>query len=112
MNSTNEPESSSFITQLRKVLIDGVDYAASVLALLQAQAAALALSSVTFLSLIFFAILAIIIAFVLLSVALGFWLAHLTGAVGWALLIMGGVYLLIALITGGLALKWLKGLKS
>ena len=112
MNETNDTTNSSLVNQLRLVLKDGIDYAGSVLRLLQAQAAALALSSVSFLVLIFFCVGAGVIGFILLSVALGMWLTNVTGHAGWALLIMGGIYFVLAAVAGSTALRWLKRLKS
>ncbi|MCG3204803.1 MAG: hypothetical protein KCHDKBKB_01520 [Elusimicrobia bacterium] len=112
MHTTQDPENSSILFQLKKVITDGIDYAGSALTLLQAQATALAAASAAFLFLVFFAGLAVIIAFALLSVALGLWLTHLTGSAGWALLIIGGIYLLLAVLCGAVALHWLKRLKS
>lgn len=108
----NEVPDDSLMSQARQVVRDGVDYAASALRLLQAQATSLALSSVAFLLLVFFGIIAGITAFVLLSIALGMWLTQVTGHAGWALLIMGGVYMVLAIATGGVAVRWLRRLNS
>ena len=112
MDRTTDPQNSSFLAQLRRVLEDGMDYAQSQLRLLQAQITSLALSTVLFLVLIASAILTGFVAFALLSVALGIWLAHLTGSAGWSLLIIGGVYALLAIGLGGTAIRWLNNLKS
>lgn len=112
MNKTNGSEESSLLTDLRQVLHDGIDYGASVFALWQAQATSLALSSVAFVILIAFAVLAGLTAFVLLTVALGIWLSHTLGGTGWALLVIGGGYILLAGIAGGVAIRWLKRLNS
>lgn len=106
------PDNNSLLGQLRRVIKDGVDYAAGALRLLQAQVTAMALSSVAFLLLVFFAVLAGIVAFVLFSVAFGIWLTHAVGSAGCAILIIGGVYSLLALVSGGVALRWLKRLNS
>jgi len=112
MDKSLPPDDGSLLGQLRRLLHDGIDYAASALRLLQAQAASLALSSAAFLVLVFFGALAGITAFVLLSVALGIWLTHLTGGAMGALLILGGIYIILALAAGGAALRWLKRLNS
>ncbi len=112
MNNMNEPNDESLMSQAQRVVRDGVDYAASALRLLQAQATSLALSSVAFLLMVFFGVLAAITSFVLLSIALGMWLTQVTGHAGWALLIMGGVYVVLALATGGVAVRWLRRLNS
>lgn len=105
---TNE----SLMDQLKAVLRDGVDYGVSQLAYLQAKAAALAMSSLLFAILIGASVLLGIAAFVLLNVATGFWLTQLTGHAAWALLILGGAYLLLGGICAGIALRWLKQLQS
>jgi hypothetical protein len=112
MEETTTTENGSLLDQLKHVIQSGVDYAMSSLRLLQAQVAAMALSSVVFLVLIIIALLCVITAFVLFSVAFGVWLTHVTGSAGWALLIMGGIYTVLAAGTGGYALHWLKNLKS
>lgn len=112
MDRTTDPQNSSLSSQLKRVIEDGIDYAQSQLRLLQAQVTAMALSTILFLVLIAFAVLTGIVAFALLSVALGIWLAHLTGGAGWSLLIIGGVYALLAIGLGGTAVRWLKNLKS
>ena len=112
MFETNDPENSSFISQLKRVVEDGISYAQSQINLLQTQIAALALSSLLFVVLILLALAAGVIAFVLLSVAFGLWLAHVTGSAGWSLLIIGGIYAVIAAGLGGYAIRWLKNLKS
>lgn len=112
MDESNESNTDTLLNQLRRLLHDGIEYASSVLHLLQAQIAAMALSSVVFVLMLFFASMALIISFVLVSVAGGIWLTHQTGSSVCSLLIIGGTYLLIALILGGRALHWLKRLKS
>ena len=112
MDKTKEPENSSFLGQIKKMLEDAVNYAKSQLELLQAQFASLALSSVLFIAFIAFASLCGIISFILLSVALGIWLAQILGGAIYSLLIIGGVYALIAIGLGGYAVRWLKNLKS
>jgi hypothetical protein len=121
MNTTTDPRSSSdssetkkptLLEQLGAVLQNGVDYAASSLRLLQAEAAAIALSSVTFLVLIMLTVLTGFVAFVLFSVALGMWLSHVTGSTGWALVIMGGFYAILAGAAGLIAFRWLTKLRS
>ncbi len=108
----NESTQGPLVSQLRRVIHDGIDYAASVLRLLQAQATAMALSTLSFVLIIAFAILCALTAFVLLSVAFGFWLTHVTGSAGWALLIIGGTYAIIAAALGGYMVRWLARLKS
>lgn len=112
MEKNDTPDGDSLLDQLRRLLHDGIDYGASAIQLLQAQVTAMALSSVAFLILLFFAILAGIAAFVLLTVALGFWLSNLFGGAVWAVLIIGAVYALIAVLLGGVAIRWLSRLKS
>lgn len=102
----------SIIAQLRNVLKDGIDYVASVVALLQARLVDMALSSLLFIALLVAAGFCAAVSFLILSVALGFWLTHMTGHVAWALLIIGGVYALSALICGGIAVRWLNKLQS
>lgn len=109
---TEETQDSSIIDQLRLVLRDGVDYGASVLRLLQAQATQVALSSFLFLLLVAFAFVSGIIGFLLISTAIVIYLTNVTGSAGWAFLIMSTVYFVMAAICGGVAIRWLKNLKS
>jgi len=112
--SSNETESpkTKFVDQLGIVLSNAVDYASSSIRLIQAEAAAIALSSVTFLVLVLLAVLTGFVAFCLLSVALGMWLAHVTGSSGLALVIMGGFYAILAGTAGFIAFRWLIKLRS
>ena len=112
LDETTKASNSSFMDKIRQVIHDAVDYGASALRLFQAEVASLALSSVVFLALILFSALATVVAFALLSVALGIWLAHVAGGAIGSLLIIGGTYALLALALGGYAMRWLKRLKS
>lgn len=112
MDEIENKNDNPLILQLRRVILDAVDYAASALKLVQAQATALALSSAAFVILVLFGILAAIAAFVLLSVAVGMWLAQITGSAGWALLILGVFYVIFTLATAGVAMRWLRRLTS
>ncbi len=121
MDTTTESKPSStqagssqptFVEQLGIILRNAIDYASSSLRLIQAEAASIALSSVTFLVLIMLTVLTSFVAFILLSVALGIWLSHLTGSAGWALVIMGGFYALLAAVAGTVAFRWLAKLRS
>lgn len=112
MIETEDSADQSIVQQLRRVLKDGVDYLGSVLSLAQARAAEVALSSLVFAALLVFAGILGMGALVLIVVALGFWLTHLTGHVGWALLILGGVSAGIAGACVWRALRWLDQLKS
>ena len=112
MIETDESLDQSLIKQLRRAIKDGVDYLGSMLSLVQARAAEVALSSLVFAALLMVAGILGLGAVVLLVVALGFWLTHLTGHVGWALLILGGVLAGIAAASVWRALRWLNNLKS
>ena len=112
MMETDESTDQNLIHQLRRAFKDGVDYLASVASLLQARAADIALSSLVFAALLVFAGILAFAALILMIVALGFWLTHVTGHVGWALLILGGVLAAIAAASVWRALRWLDQLKS
>ncbi len=121
MDTTTETKSSShqtgstpptFIEQLGLILRNAIDYASSSLRLIQAEAASIALSSVTFLVLVMVTVLTSFVAFILLSVALGIWLAHVTGSAGWALVIMGVFYAVLGVAAGAIAFRWLTRLRS
>ena len=112
MSKTTDLNESSIITQLRQVLKDALDYAQSVLILLQARATELALSSIFFLLLFLLGGVLFLTALVLLSVALGFWINQFTGNVSLTLLIMGLFYAVGAYVCGRLTLGWLNRLKS
>lgn len=112
MLETDESTDSTLIKQFRRVLKDGIDYLSSALALLQARAAEMALSSLLFAALLLFAAILGMAALVLAIVALGFWLTHVTGNVGWSLLIIGGILASIAAASVWRALRWLNQLKS
>jgi pilus assembly protein TadC len=120
MDTTTESKQSSrphdskptFTEQAAAVLRNAIDYASSSIRLIQAEAASLALSSVTFLVLVLLTVLTGFVAFALLSVALGIWLAHVTGGAGWALVIMGGFYSILAVVAGAVAFRWLARLRA
>lgn len=112
MLRTTESPNGSLMDQLKAALRDGIDYGVSRLSYLQARTAELALSSLVFAVLMVAALLLGIAAFVLLNVAAGFWLTHLTGHAGWSLLILGGAYILLGGGCAAVALRWLKQLKS
>jgi hypothetical protein len=112
MLETEETTDNTLIHQLRRVLKDGIDYLGSALTLLQARAAEMALSSLVFAALLMFAAILAMAALVLMIVALGFWLTHVTGNVGWSLLIIGGLLAVIAAASAWRALRWLNQLKS
>jgi hypothetical protein len=104
--------STSLIDDLRSVIKDGIDYLGSVVALLQARLTQYALSTILFFLLIAFSSLLLIAAFVFFNIAIGVGLAHALGNPMWALLILGSFYFLLSAILGGVALSWLKRLKS
>lgn len=108
----NEGKTDSLTQQLRRVIKDGVDYAASVFELVQARAVELALSGLVFAVLLAFGVLVAFTAFILLMVALGFWITSLTGSAGWTLLIMGSFLCLVSALAVWRALAWLRNLKS
>ncbi len=112
MKEESSNQTGSLIDQLRRVVRDAIDYAASVLRLLQAQMTAMALSSLMFVLMIFFAIVSGLTAFVLVSIAFGIWLSHVTGSAAWSLLIIGAVYGVISLGLGGYVARWLSRLSS
>lgn len=112
MMETEESTDQNLVSQLRRAFKDGVDYLGSVVSLLQARAADIALSSLVFAALLVFACLLGFAALVLVIIALGFWLTHVTGHVGWALLILGGVLAALAAASVWRALAWLNQLKS
>jgi len=102
----------NIINQLRQVLKDSIDYLYSVLALLQARMAEFALSGVVFTSLIAMAFLLGLASFILLNIALGVWLSHITGNPGWSILILGTSYAGLAALSIQRAFRWLKKLQS
>jgi hypothetical protein len=112
MLETEETDDQTATSQFRRALKDGIDYFGSVISLVQARAAELALSSLLFAALLVLASVLGFAALVLVIVAAGFWLTHATGHVGWALLILGGVSALIAWLSIWRALRWLDNLKS
>lgn len=109
---SDESNPTSIPEQLRRVLKDAADYALSLLTLWHARAIEMSLSAMTVGVLLFVGALALGGALVLLAVALGVWLAHLTGSVLGSLLILGGVLFVVAAIAVGIAIRWLKNLKS
>jgi hypothetical protein len=121
MSTTTEPKQSSNDSeepkatvgeQVNAVLRNAIDYAVGSLRLVQAESISLALSSVTFLVLVMLTVLTGFVAFCLFSVALGVWLSHVTGSSGWALVIMGGFYAVLAALAGIVAFRWLTKLRS
>ena len=112
MMDTTETTDQGVIQQLRRVAKDGIDYLGSVLQLAGARAAEMAMSSLVFAALLVFAGILGLGALVLVVVALGFWLTQVTGHVGWALLILGGVLGVIAGACAWRAVRWLDQLKS
>ncbi len=112
MIETEESTDSTLVNQLRRVVKDGIDYLGSVLSLVQARTAEVALSSLVFAALLLFAATLGMASLVVLIVALGFWLTHVTGHVGWSLLIIGGLLASIAAASVWRALRWLETLKS
>jgi hypothetical protein len=112
MIETEESTDQTLIKQLRRAIKDGIDYLGSMLSLAQARAAEITLSSLVFVALLMVAAVMGVSAVVLMIVSLGFWLTHLTGHVGWALLILGGVLAAIAGASVWRALHWLNHLKS
>jgi len=111
-NGNTEVKEDSLIGELRNLVRDAVDYLASAVSLLQARVTAMALSSVLFLGLILAAGLLCVAAFIVLNVALGMWLTHVTGGAGWSLLILGVLYGFLGVLSGFFAVRWLKNLKS
>ena len=107
-----EPATDSLLSQLRRVIKDGIDYLGSVLTLAQARATEIVLSGLVVALLLASGALLAIAGFVLLAVALGIWLTHLTGSAGLALLILGGVLGLLAAIAIVRGVSWLNNLKS
>ena len=112
MIETEESTDQTLASQIRRAIKDCVDYMGSVLSLVQARAAELALSSLLFAALVVFASLLGFASLVLVVVALGFWLTAVTGHVGWALLIIGGLMAVLAAASVWKALRWLNHLKS
>ena len=102
----------NIIAALTQVLRDGIDYMESRLALIQARFFQFTLSAFVFVLLVWIAALLGIAGFVLLNVAAGFWLKSLTGSGAWAVVILGSLYLLLSLVAGAWALRWLNRLKS
>lgn len=111
MIETEQP-ADSIIQQLRRVVKDGTDYFASVIALVQARAVEIFLSGAVFMALLALGGLLAVAAIVLLIVALGVWLTNLTGSAGWACLILGGVVGALAAGAMWRAMRWLHNLKS
>jgi hypothetical protein len=107
-----EPATDSLLSQLRRVIKDGIDYLGSVLTLAQARATEIVLSGIVVALLLLAGGLLAAGGFVLLVVALGIWLTHVTGSAGWALLILGGVLGLLAALALLRGMSWLKNLKS
>lgn len=112
MRETMDQDHSTLREQLKQVLHDGIDYLTSSLTLLQTRLAALAMSSALFFGLLILSGLLALAAFILLTVAFGLWLAHLTNSGAISLLIIGGIYILISALAGSKALRWLKNIKS
>jgi hypothetical protein len=107
-----EESSDSLVHQLRRAIKDGVDYFGSVLALVQARAVEVFLSGAVFLALLAVGGVLAFAGVVLLVVALGIWLTHLTGSAALACVILGGVVFVVAAIALWRAMAWLGNLKS
>jgi hypothetical protein len=108
---SNNNGTPSLIDDLRNVVHDAIDYAASAGALLQARLTSYALSTILFFLLIVFSSLLLIAAFVFFNIAVGLGLARWLNPT-WAVLILGSFYLLLSAILGAVALSWVKRLKS
>lgn len=104
--------SDNLIQQLRRVLKDAIDYLQSVVTLLQVRLTELALSSVVFVCLIFAALFLGVLSFMMFNIALGVWLAYVTQSAGWAILILGAFYGVLAALSGTVAMRWLKKIQS
>lgn len=105
-------EQQSIADQFRQVVKDGIDYFNSTVTLLQARAAAFALSGVTFVVMMALAALLMLAGFTIFNIALGVWLARTLNSPTASLLILGGFYVLLAIGLGGFALRWLSRLRS
>lgn len=103
---------TSLIDDLRSVVRDGIDYLASVVALLEARLTQYALSTILFFLLIVFSSLLLIAAFVFFNIAIGVFLARALGSPTLSLLILGSFYFVLSAVLGGMALSWLRRLKS
>ena len=112
MIETSEEESSTVTSELKALVRDAIAYFGSTLNLVQARFVELALSSAVFMAMIAVSFLLVIASLVVLNVALGIWLTHLTGHVGWSLLILGVFYIVLAAIISWSGLRWLKKLRS
>lgn len=111
MLETEEKE-DTLVGQFRSVIKDGIDYLGSVLTLAQARATEVILSgAVAGVMLVAGAFIAMGAA-VLLVVAFGIWLAHAVGSAALALLILGGVLALVAVVLVMRAMAWIGNLKS
>ncbi len=108
----NPLSDNTIFDQVRRLIKDAVDTFSSAVHLLQARLTNYALSSAVFLALLAAAALLGLAAFVFLNIALGVWLARATGNVMWSVLILGCFYGILAAVSGGMALRWLKTLKS
>ena len=112
MPETEPSSQSSILDSLKLVIHNGIDYLMSSLSLLQSKMTGLALSAILFLVTLFICFLLALTAFVLLTVALGMWLAQVTGHPAWALVILGFFYALLAALTAKWALGWVNKLNS
>lgn len=105
MPETEPSHQSSILESIKLVLHNGIDYLMSSITLLQARMTGMALSAVVFIVTLFVCLLLALAAFALLTVALGMWLAKVTGHPAWALVILGSFYLL----TAGIIAKYVAG---
>lgn len=98
----NEKNNEGFIAQLREVIKDGIDYLASVVALVQMRITINVLAAAAYLLLLFFALIVGLGSFVFLNIALGLWLANILQSGVSALLVLGGFYGVVFLIAAGI----------
>lgn len=107
----NAPQ-GSVLDALKRVVLDGIDYFQSIITLTQARMTGMALSAAVFLLFLVVCGVLAFASFTLLTIAFGMWLTKITGHAAWALVILGGLYGIIALIAANRAAQWMKKLNS
>ncbi len=106
------PKKDGLVAQLKSLIADTFEYLNSLLSLQQAKFTAFFLSAVLFVLQIAFSALLVVAAFILFNVALGIGLSRLFGSNLWAVLCLGGLYVILAIVFSFRALRWFKRLKS
>lgn len=107
----DEQPKISLLGRLKTFFIDGVEFAAGRMEMLQIQFMERLLSSVLFVFLVIMMFLLALGSFVLLNVGVGIWLAHKTGSAVWSALILGSAYLVLTMISACGAMYWIKRIR-